>query len=223
MTVSNHDASESLSPELVLPRRPILIFQAGRGLDKHQESIKFLDDQISFLNSSAEDFISDIELFRYLLPIHKIEKGRLSWIFVPLRDGALAIRNYATALQALRRKIGTVSPWLNKIDTKSVKLAETEFLKTFPFAHKFRHAVAHPEHFYDSQKNTSITKATKIGENVFLNSEGSNVSVKQGLVGEKFFSTFGGEFIEYNANLESSKFVAQNIAQIFSAFEKVGI
>lgn len=138
------------------------------------------------------------------------------WMRLAARDGAMSIRNFGEALASVRSLIGRVKVWLPLIDTKALKAVETHFNEVFPFAHKLRHSVAHPEFYNDPTKKMGISgdldelgvKAENVG----------NLTIKAMISDSTYASTFEGVLVRYDLTTTTIDAVSDLTHRTFNAF-----
>lgn len=128
----------------------------------------------------------------------------------------MSIRNFGEALAKVRSLVGRVKSWLPLIDTQALKFAETAFNDKFPFAHKLRHSVAHPELYNDPTKKMGIDgDMEELGINV---SNVRDMTIKGLISGNTFASTFEGILVRYDLTEDTICTILRIIHQVFDAF-----
>jgi hypothetical protein len=131
----------------------------------------------------------------------------------------MSIRNFGEALAKVRGLIGRVSTWRSMVDTKTLKSAETTFKEKFPFAHKMRHSVAHPELYNDPFKKMGISGS--MDELGIRASDVTNLSIQGLITGVTFASTFEGALVRYDVSAESLAEIINITEKCFNSFRNV--
>jgi hypothetical protein len=97
-------------------------------------------------------------------------------------------------------------------------LAEQEFNLKFPFAHKLRHAVAHPEVYNDPTKGMGMSGSM---DELGIKAENVQNLTIQGMISNfTFASTFEGVLIQYDLTPETIDAVIGIINMAYDAFAK---
>ena len=177
--------------------------------------INSISNNLRDMSTACHSLVCAVSLFETLIAEQSGEV-RNQWSFMAARDGAMSIRNYATALAVIRGLVGRAPTLAKKTDSLLLKRLENEFNEYFPFAHKMRHAVAHPELFSNPEKKMGVTgdfqafgiRAINCGE----------VAVRSGLYNSTFNSTFEGAFVHYDLTAATCSIVINITKKAFSAF-----
>ncbi len=206
-----------LDPQFKPPRSPSLALWDL--LDADQEVARSIDQNLSDMSRSANDVAAAIALFHFSRSNGQGFDLFRDWLFLAARDGAMSIRNFGTALAKVRDLIGRIPAWLLLVYTNALKEAEKEFHASFPFAHKMRHSVAHPELYSDPTKNKGFSGdfegfGFKL-ENV------KNATVHQNISDNTFASTFEGAFVHYDLNDVAIRQIVRLSTDGFRAIAKI--
>ena len=206
-------------PALARPDAPQLLQIAG--LDAMQlESFKFIQANLAAMARQFGFLTAAISLFEFCATIKTEDRMSSDWQFVAARDGAMSIRNFAYAIANVRRAIGQIPNWVTLVDVSLLKQAHVDFEAAFPFSHKLRHSVAHPEFYADPKKDMAVTDAVNIG-GIFVTEKGGNITINQGLFNNTFASTFEGDVVQYELSFETCIKILDICNRSFAAFVAV--
>lgn len=124
-----------LPPELKAPSLPELSFDE---LADHEREIGSLfADAMLLLHKSSYDFSSSVGLFDFATkPPNTDMKGQ--WCFIAARNGAGALKAYASALATAREKLTVIDTWREKVDPQHLEEAHHQFRRHFPSVEKVR-------------------------------------------------------------------------------------
>jgi hypothetical protein len=143
------------------------------------------------------------------------------WMRLAARDGAISIYSFGKALAQVRSLIGRVKSWHPIIDAEKLKSAESAFKKSFPFAEKMRHSVAHPEFYNNPDKKMGINGDF---EGLGIKAEGvENLVLQEMIENFTFAATFEGVLVKYDLTAETLNSVIGITEQAFDAFSALDV
>jgi hypothetical protein len=208
-----------LQPELRTPYAPRIRAEGSLSPDQ-MEFRDLIQNSLDEMSRHCRHLISAIALFDFCRSQPTLENFSSDWSFVAARDGAMSLRNFAHSIFQVRGAIGKIPNWLERVDVGKLKKAHQKFEVEFPFAHKLRHAVAHPEFYADPKKEMGTRDAINI-KGIMVAEGGGSITINQGLFNNKFTCTFEGEIIEYELSLETCKIMLEICQESFECFNKV--
>jgi hypothetical protein len=207
-----------LHKNFVPPSPPIIDIS---GLSQEQREIaRSVEDNLRDLSTSAKSVAAAVALFQFCRK-QPVSPDSLfqEWLFLAARDGAMSIRNFGVAISTVRSLVGRVPIWLGGVDTKGLKIAERTFNQAFPFAHKLRHSVAHPEFHSELKKKMGIDGSYEgLGYKI---ENSSNISIQLGLYNNTFHSTFEGQLVQYDLTEQTISVLIDVTKECFHAFSKL--
>jgi hypothetical protein len=140
------------------------------------------------------------------------------WMQIAARDCALSIHNFGTALAKVRSLIGKAKSWHPLINTEALKSAEMAFNEKFPFAHKMRHSVAHPEMYNDPTKKLGLNGDL---DDLGIKAEGGeNLVIKSLISNSTFAATIDGILVRFDLTSETLDVVISIVNKTFDAFSQ---
>ncbi len=208
------------SPEFTAPQAPMLLMTMNELAEEERGPALSLNSNLSDMSRYAEALVAAVALFHYCAARPDSQnKLFIAWQFLAARDGAMSLRNFSTALAASRGLLGRVPTWAPSIDVAGLKAAHKEFNAAFPFAHKMRHSVAHPENYSDRTKDMASTAG--ISFPMFEMPAGPAVTISQTLMGHTFVSTIDGIAVHYDLSDATAIKVLDVTKAAFAAFIKL--
>jgi hypothetical protein len=203
-----------LRPEFIAPNPPILIVS-----DLPSEAQKVgqaIWNSLFQLNISTNSVVAAVALFHFCRQNQQPQSSeRLlysEWLKVAARDCGMSIRNFGVSLASIRKLIGQVPGWRDLVDVQRLKRAENKFNDSFPFAHKIRHSIAHPEFYGDPAKDMSVR-----GDD----DPNASLGMQNTLVDFTFHATFAGQAVQYDLTEKTIRILLDCLSEIYLAFGKL--
>lgn len=138
-----------------------------------------------------------------------------SWRYIACRYGALCLRNYGKALEAIKNLLPsfpTLKPYVDAIEIRNIK---KEFKRQFPNVDRLRHSVVHPELYSDPEKQSEVTgPPTSFPQMTY------GALRQPGMFhGRTYFATFEGRAVTYDLTAISVATLVRLSKQVHAAFE----
>jgi hypothetical protein len=148
------------------------------------------------------------------------------WQSIAQRDGAVTLYNVGESMEGIKQNLHLNCPsWREHVREGILKSATTAFNKHFPDAEHTRHSVSHAGELSRSakkEKRNSFTGNYLSGppsDPLLLVSGVTNLTIRDGQIGDEFVVTFGGRVRSYRLSAESLNRLREIESQFYSAFD----
>jgi hypothetical protein len=128
------------------------------------------------------------------------------WARIGGQAAVLSARNYWKALEALDGLPGSIPQWREAVDFGAFKEAKNAFGERFPEVDRARHSIAHPE-FYPNP-------------DMAMRPEGWQPPSLEDRY-EGWWAYFDGVLVRCEVTEAGARFMAENAAKVFAAFEAI--
>lgn len=197
---SNHSTPMSvfstftIPKELVPPQCPMVPHDGTD--DELAENVQALNDTLKDMARQAFDFVSSVGFYQVVNQHHDATKLVRNWQAIQVRSGAMSLRNFKVALEAVRGFAAKLPGNKYNIDRAALRDALKRFKVAFPNVEKVRHSVAHPELFSDPSVKMGTDKPLEFGE------KSGTVSILGGstrdsIINHQYTATINGVLVQY--------------------------
>ena len=142
------------------------------------------------------------------------------WEPLAVRAACMALRDYLFALEPLQRGFRNIEEWRERVDGKMLRDARRRFDEFFPNIERARHSVAHPEGYNQPNHGHAVKGTIELPDGSVLIKNASAATLKV-MTGSHYMVTYKGQVISVNMSPEASRFLKENVFQIYKAFEPI--
>ena len=187
-----------LPPELKSPLLPELSLEQ---VSEHErECGRAFFEHMRMLQRWSFDFSSSAGLFDFAVkPPSTDMKGQ--WCFIAARNGGLALRNYAAALEAAQRLLPEMASWESRFDSRELDDVHRQFRNRFPGVEKLLHRHGSVGPHPDAEDKSERTKTQDC------------------LFGHTYMSTIDGQTVSYDLTFQNAQFLSELTKSAYSSLE----